>query len=1085
MKLTLFFILIFNIGAFADVYSQTKISLDFKNTNLSKVLSTIEHESSYHFAYSNGNTPADKKVSIFADNESITDVLDKILDGLNLGYKVMDNNLIVIAPLNKLADYTANEQAAAIKISGLVTDEGTGETLIGATVRVKGTSIATVVDISGKFTVDVPNNNAVLIVSYLGYTTQEIQVGTKTVLDIKLSKVTSNLDEVVVTGFGLTQKKATLSGAITQLSGEDLAHSKATSASGALVGKVAGINFRQTTGQPGATPTIRIRNFGADPLIIIDGVRRDMDAFNSLDYNDIESLNVLKDGSAAIYGFNAENGVIVVTTKKGKRGQKPTISFDTYYGTQTVTNFNKPGDIKSYVKGIVQSETYGDGKVSSATRTITPDIYNHVMNGDPGYTGFDWYKYIYKSAPQYQAKLSVSGGTDNSDYYISATTLQQDVGLRDFGDGFKRQNIQANFNTNISKRLRFGMQMNGYWSKTSTTNVPGDEFTWQSDAAYKNVPILPGPGVPYTNPISGPYANGNSLYPQNTSPTDWTYSYGLVNPLTSGVVSTTRRNIQIAGNLELDILPGLKARVLASYSFLNNQFDSRSLSNPTYSYDAVNGYVADSFSLPARSIDHNWQNTDKTSTQFQLEYKKSIGKHNFSATASEEYTLSYAPRIRVVGAPPANNIGYLPNYTYGNTIEDDPSVYQPSQGYIARVTYDYAGKYIVEGAGRYDGSSDYTPEKRWGFFPTTSVAYRISQEDFWKKTPILSIFNDFKIRASYGILGGASNGNTYLTGYSYSQGSSVLNNTIVTGTQVNPPPSYLTWVRTYSSDVGIDMSVLKSRLSITLDYFNRTRTGIPASSGAILPDVVGFSAGQANLNTDKNRGVDGNFAWRDRIGEVSYGINGNFSYGRSITGFRYNQLFNSDFARFRGLQSTNLSSLSGTAYGVDRLNGGPFQYQVVGQFQNWDQIQHYPIDQDGHGNRDVRPGDFMYKDVNGDGFINYLDQTRETYQVNGGQPILSFGFGFNVNYKGFDFRADFTGGSMFTFEQSGGSYMREWLPNQNTSQYLFDNSSYYSNPFDRNSTIIVGKFPLLIQGNAAPNTVFSSTGWQTNVTYVR
>lgn len=979
--------------------------------------------------------------------------------------------------------------AQSSRVTGLVTDIGTGETLIGATIAVKGSTAVTQVDVAGKFAIDVPAN-AVLVVRYVGYTDQEVQVEGKTTLDIKLQKVTKDLDEVVITGFGLTTKKATLAGAVSQLSGEDLSQSRATSASGAMAGKVAGINFRQTSGRPGENPTIRVRNFGDNPLIIIDGTRRNMDAFNALDFNDVESLNVLKDGSAAIYGFAGENGVIVVVTKRGKRGQKPTFSFDSYYGTQTYANFNKPADIKSYVKGIVQTETYGDGRQSVSTRTITPDIYQKVMNGAPGYEGFDWYKYIYKSAPQAQAKIAVSGGTENTDYYIAATTLNQGVALRDFGDGFKRQNIQANFNANISKRIKFGMQMNGYWSKQSNTNVEGDDFNWQAEAPFRNLPILPGSGAtPYAIPASGPYINGDPLYPTGTSPSAQSYSYGLVGPKLSGTESTTRRNVSITGTLEVDILPGLKGRMLANYSFLSNQFDSRRLAPSLYVLNSAGAIVTDASFVQNRNNEHNFSNSDNSSLQFQLEYKKSIGQHNFQLNVNQESTLSYSPSVRVTGIPPANNIPYIPNNGLTNltSFEDNISNYSPAQGYQVRLNYDFAGKYILEAFGRYDGSSNYRPADRWGFFPGGAIAYRISQEDFWKKSPVLSIFNDFKIKASYGILGFNIGNPTdnFLTGYEYNQGSSVLNGTVVTGSQVLPPPSLaLTWGRTYSSDVGIDVTLLNNRLNIALDYFNRTRTGIRANRGLTLPDLVGFQPGDENINTDKNRGVDGSVSWRDRVGEVSYGFNANFSYGRSITGFRYNQVFQSDYDRFRN-------------NGVDRLGGGGFQYVTVGQFQNWEQIQNHGIDQDGKGNVTQKPGDFIFRDTNGDGVINSLDQTRETYQINGGQggqgvPPLSFGFGFNVNYKGFDLRADFTGGSMFTFEQTSsgfssatGAYMREWLPNRNTSQYLLDNSSYYSDIFDRNSPIIVGKYPLILQTNPAPNTNFNHGGWQTNITYLR
>jgi TonB-linked SusC/RagA family outer membrane protein len=990
--------------------------------------------------------------------------------------------LSLLTAITILCSSEAYSQNARRTVSGQITDVSTGETLVGATVKVQGADNSVTVDRAGKFLIEVPGANSVLVVTFTGYTEQQVPLEGKTVLDIKLSRVTQNLDEVVVTGFGLTTRKATLAGAIATVSGEELSHSRSTSAAGALVGRAAGINFRQTQGRPGAAPDIRIRAFGGNPLFVIDGVTRNLDAFNNLDFNDIESLSILKDGSAAIYGMLAENGVIVVTTKRGKRGQKPTLSFDSYYGIQQMVNFNKPADIKSYIRGIVQTETYGDGK-NSYPRTITKDVFDKWMAGtEPGYQGFDWYKYVYVDAPQTQNRLSISGGTDNTDYYISGSTTTQKPMLRNFGNGLTRHNLQANYNATVSKRIKFGIQLNGYYSKLSNTNIPGDDYDFAANTSYLNLPT------------KRPYANDNPLYPQiSSSPGTAAYSYGLVGEDVSGVETTIKRNIQANATLEIDIVKGLKARILGSYSFLANQFDSRRKSPTLYSYDEVTGLYSVSYSTEDRNIDHVYTNTDNTTTNVQLDYKRSFGKHNIQATAGMENRVSYSPQIRVNGTPPANNLAFLPNVlTFVRNINDDISLYTPRRGYIASAKYDYKGKYIAEFNGRYDGSFNFKTSKQYGFFPGGSVAYRISQEDFWQNSGFLSNINDFKIRASYGVLGFETDDNfRFLTGYDYNQGTTVIDGAYVLGSQVRGLPSdYVTWGRTKTKDVGIDVTLLNNRLTFTVDYFERLRTGILAPRNDVfVPNLTGYTIGDENLNSDKNRGVDGSVAWRDRVGKLTYNVGGNFSYGRSITGFRYNQLFANSYERWRGRQGTNQNR-----WAEGRLNGGSFQLVAIGQFQNWEEIAKYPIDQDGKGNQTLKPGDFKYQDVNGDGFINDLDRKIMTYSVNGGTPPVSFGFNFGAGYKGFDIRFDFAGGSLFTFQQNAanissnetiGNYMREWFPNQNTSQYLMDNSSYYSDIWDRNSPIIVGKYPLLLQQTPPPNTSLTSTGWQTNITYVK
>ncbi|MFD0751825.1 SusC/RagA family TonB-linked outer membrane protein [Mucilaginibacter calamicampi] len=1071
MKLTLFFILIFNIGAFANVFSQTTISLNLKDADLEKAIQTIESKSSFRFVYSTTKKLTDKKISLRADNENLTDVLNKVFGEFGLAYKEVDTHLVSLTKAGEATTFDDVQQG--FRVTGQVTDETTGETLIGATVKIKGTTNAVAVDVNGRFTLDVPNANSVLVVAFIGYTEQEVAVDGKRVLDVKLTKVTRNLEEVVVSGFGLTNRKATLAGAITTLSGDDLSRSRATSASGALVGKVSGVNFRQTNGRPGATPTIRIRGFGGDPLYVIDGISRDADAFNNLDFNDIEQINVLKDGSAAIYGFAAENGVIVVTTKKGKRNQKPTIGFDSYYGIQQVANFNKPADIKTYIKGIVQSETYGNGITSNAVRSVTKADYDKWMAGtEPGYQGFDWYKYIYKDAPQSQYRVTLSGGSENADYYIAGSTTAQSPMLRDFGTGFVRHNIQANINANVSKRIKFGVGINGYWSKRENTNIPGDDYDFAAETSYRNLPT------------KGPFANDNPLYPQNSAAGDWTYSYGLVNGTRSGVESNTTRNLQVNANMEISIVDGLKARVQAAYAFTSNHLSSRRLSNTTYKYNATtNTYDVDQFN-DSRNLDRSISLSDQTTLQGQFDYKKAFGKHNINAVLGFEKRLGYNPSLRVNGNPPANNIPYTPNVRdFITNIEDNISNYNPRLGYIGKVNYDYAGKYIVEVSGRYDGNSGYPTSRQYGFFPGGQVAYRISQEDFWKNSSILSKIDDFKIKGSYGVVGFNEGANTYFTGYTYNptnngqpQPPGVLNGSQILGTAVRGLPSTLTWGRVYQSNVGIEATLLNNRLSLDLAYFNKTRSGIAASRDVNQPDLAAITPGQENLNSDKNRGVDGSIQWRDRIGEVSYNIGGNFSYGRSITGFRFNQLFSSTYNRWRGSA-------------VDRLNGGPFQLVSVGQFQSWEDIATYPIDQDGKGNQTFRPGDFKFKDTNGDGFITDEDRQRTGYGLNtanNGNPapaLLNFGFNFGATYKGFNFSVDFAGGTMMTFDQGG--FMREWEQNKNTSQYLMDNSSWYSDIWDRNSPIIVGKYPLLLQQTAIVGSTLTHSGWQTNVTYVK
>ncbi|PJJ80003.1 TonB-linked SusC/RagA family outer membrane protein [Mucilaginibacter auburnensis] len=972
--------------------------------------------------------------------------------------------IIAITIINYTGAYSQNA-SATLRVSGLVTDLSTGETLIGATVKVKGTSTAVAVDAAGKFTIEVPSAQSVLVANFIGYTDLEVPVQGKTVLDIKLSKVTTNLDEVVVTGFGLTTKKATLAGAISTVTADELSHSRAATASGALVGRVPGVNFRQDNGRPGSAPTIQIRNYGT-PLIVIDGVTRDYTSFSNMDFNDIESISVLKDGSAAIYGMLASNGVVVITTKKGKRNQKPTVGFQSYYGIQKVANYNKPADAKTFIRALVQDETY-----NNRTRTITRAEYDKWMAGtEPGYQGFDWYDFIWgKAAPQIYNSFNFSGGSENTDYYVSIGNLQQKPIMRNLGDGFKRTNFQTNVNANISKRIKVGVGIIGRVEETAQAGLPGDDYGFAEQTAFRNLPTL------------RPYANDNPKYP-GISAVDPQYSYGWVGYETSGKYSQIRNAITVNGNLEVQILPGLKARALGSYTFTNTQQDLHEKSPLLYIYDKNTQAYNLAPNLPAaRYVERTFSNSKEITTNFQLDYRNSFGDHNLQAVAGVEARSTISPSLYALGSPAANGIAFIPNTPSAiTTLTDNLSFLTKRQNYSTKINYDYKGKYIAEFVGRYDGSPSYIDGKRWGFFPGGSVAYRISEEDFWRKSKLLSNINDFKLRASYGVMGQELGGVLdYLAGYNYgNQGVAIVNGQeIITSRIAGLPSVNLTWGRVKALNIGVDVTLLNNRLSGGFEWFERTQTGLAAGRvDVLLPDLVGFSRPNENLNSDIVRGIEGSINWRDKVGEFNYFFGGNFTFSRWITGYRYKQdeRWTSEWARYRG----------GPGNDEGRYRDGTMQLIGIGQFQSWEEIRNYPIDQDHEGNRTIRPGDFKFEDINGDGFINDLDMKIVTYRVNSGTPWINFGFNLGGSYKGFDIRADFVGATGTTYEQQG--YMRYFDSNQNVSQYLADNSTWYKDIWDRNSGFNIGKYPLLTRGaNNWMTTHWPNSLWQTNLTYVK
>ncbi|MDD4116424.1 MAG: SusC/RagA family TonB-linked outer membrane protein, partial [Massilibacteroides sp.] len=486
--LSLFICLQAGYYSFSHAEEQVKsITMELKNVLLDQAIKEIERSSGYSFFYDENTIDLSERVSISAHNKSLENVLAEILRSTNMTFEI-SNNQIVLLPLKAhensegfiVIDKASPQQQKKI-IKGTVVDTY-GELVIGANIVEKGTTNGTITDINGTFSLSVADK-AVLIVSYIGYLPQQVTV-TGDNLNIALKEDTQTLDEVVVTGFGLSQKKATLTGAITAIGSDEISRSVASTASGALVGKIAGLNTRQTDGRPGASTSIQIRNMG-NPLYVIDGVQSDAGQFNNIDFYDIESISVLKDASASIYGVRAANGVVVVTTKKGKRNSKNTVSLNAYYGWQSPSTFPKPADAATYITNYIQSETV-QGKTDY---TYNKEDYQKWLEGkEKGYVPFDWYDFIWETNPQYYLNANVSGGSDKINYYFSVGHMNQDAMIVNYG-GFQRTNVQMNIDAQINDRLKIGATMNGRIEERRNPGVPeADDYWMPRFGTYRNLP---------------------------------------------------------------------------------------------------------------------------------------------------------------------------------------------------------------------------------------------------------------------------------------------------------------------------------------------------------------------------------------------------------------------------------------------------------------------------------------------------------------------------------------------------------------------------------------------------------------------
>ena len=979
-------------------------------------------------------------------------------------------------------------QGQPFNVKGTVKDSK-GETLIGVSIKVKGTNMGTSSDASGRYSINIPNANGILVFSYVSFKTQEVLVGGRSQIDIVLQTDNQNLEEVVVVAYG-TQKKATISGAISTIQADDIVRTPAVASTSALVGKVPGVTARTTDSRPGNGANLQIRNLG-NPLYVIDGVAYStsngtdvfgyntgisgVNAFNQLGLEDIESITVLKDASASIYGLAAGNGVVLVTTKKGRKGDKPTLNVNSYYGMQNFTRFPYPGNAGQYVRGRLESE---QNQGRNPALLYTPDILAKWEAGtEPGFQSVDYYKFVTRpNVPQYYLNASASGGNDKSTYYLSVGHINQDAIIKDFS--FKRTNVQANLSTTILKGFTVGAQLSGRMEARHNVGVPGlDDFF---------NPLL---SIGSMWPTETPYANNNPNYINQTHNVN-------VNPATytddiTGYIDNVTKGGGVKFNAEYKFDFGLTAKALYSYDFTNDDFEGFEYTYSAYIYDPVTGIYNDRALNGSLYGNQNpWRERHKRNVtskfaQFQLNYSKQIGDHFFSGLAAFERRDAENAYIALHSVPPNNIVTtqFFPDLDY---LGD--SFYQEAfEGYAFRINYDYKKKYLVEAVARYDGSFLYRSDSRFGFFPGISLGWRMSEEPFFKEA-FGDKISDFKLRVSTGETGTSLQDGSgayvnpgpfeYLGGYDVNRGNAILDGTFYNG--VDPrgiPTTRLSWVKNKMSNIGIDFSFLK-HFTGQFDVFQRSRSGLPFPRyDVVLPSEVGYVLPLENLNSDKTRGMDGFITYSNRYRDVDYSIGINATLGRTRNDYIYKPRFGNSYDQYRN-------------DATDRWAGVNWGHHILGQFQSQQQIDDYPVNIDGQGNRTLLPGDLIYEDLNGDGLINYFDQKPIGY-AEGALPYFNYGINGRVSWKGISLAFDLSGAGMQT-------YFRDWelkypfQNNGNSPGYMLTDRWHRADPYNPNSEWIAGTYPALRKDYTNHSNFRSPLSgsdhndfWTTNIRYLR
>lgn len=952
------------------------------------------------------------------------------------------------------------------QVTGHVAD-ATGEPIIGANVTVKGTTVGTITDIDGNFTLEVGSTDGTLVVSFIGYKSAEAAIKGKSPINVILQEDTETLDEVVVVGYG-TQNRKSLTGAISDVKSESLTRSVSTTTAGALSGKIAGISTRAKDARPGKGISLEIRNMGA-PLYVIDGIPyggntgndwlvnsevSGNDVFNSLNIEDIESITVLKDASAAIYGLRASNGVVLVTTKKGKKNEKVSINVNGYYGWQNLTRFPELANAEQYTRGLAEAaQNRGEDPNSVYTKE---ELAKWAAGTEKGYKSYDYYDMIMrKNVPQYHVNASVTGGSERTNYYLSVAHTSQEAMMPDFN--YQRTNFQLNLDTKITNRFTIGAQVSGRYEKTNDVGLPGGDGYYSAILAVFKM-----------RPIDSPYANDNPNYIRNIDSYRNGYNPAAFRRDIAGYKDSMTRYANINAYAQYDFGFGLTAKATFSYGYTNSRFDGYQYAYQIYTYDEAsdtyNGTnAAGRWRLQIdRSVPTRYM-------QLQLNYNKQIKDHNISAVLGYEAS-DYDWSKKTYGTEPSTD--YLPLLQMDeiNSFGDEWS-YEARAGWLARVNYDYAHKYLVELLARYDGSYLYAPSQRWGFFPGASIGWRISEENFF--APLKSVVDDLKIRASIGQTGTESGVSLfgYLSGYNWNQGSAVLDGEYVTGlNQRGLPVTNLSWTKNTTKNIGFDLTMFGNRLTISADAFRKDITGVPAARyDVLLPSEVGYSLPNENLNKQAYVGTEAMATWTDHIGDFNYRVSGNITFSRYRNIESYKPRFSNSWDEYRNSSE-------------DRWGGIYWGYQVIGQFQSEEEIKNYPVNLDGQGNTTLLPGDLIYKDVNNDGVINGMDE-RPIGFPEGWAPILSFGGNIGLEWKGIDLNIDFSGGAMQGWRQNY-ELTNAYHNGGNFPAYLLEDRWHRLDLYVPESEWVPGRYPAIRNGEFAYNNK-NSDFWLHNVHYLR
>jgi TonB-linked SusC/RagA family outer membrane protein len=951
----------FAIGTSKGFSQDADILIDKDKTiSVKQVFKLISKQTDYKFLYRHDLIKDAPKLFLKKGIIKANVLIEKCLRPINFTFEFSSNKTIIVKRKLKLTKKEIKENSPIIiplKISGLISDEN-NIPLPGASILEKGTKNGTQTDFNGNFSLEVKDSSAILIISYLGYKTIDMLLEGKTEIDIKLEEDASNLEEIIVIGYG-TQKKVTITGAVSNIKSKEIQQTQTANLANNLTGRVSGLVINSRGGEPGSDAVeILIRGISTTgdntPLYVIDGIPN-RGSFERLNPADIESISVLKDASAAIYGAQSANGVILITTKRGKKGET-VFSFNSTYSLAQPTRRPYLMNSEQYLTWIdeVNSRNGRPTEFQSVIRQYRDNTVDTSVWGDTDW----WGEVMDKWTPQTQHSLSVRGGSEKTQFYLSGQILDQDALYKGNAYGYQQFNIRSNIDTKLSKNLKLGFDLA---ARIGENKRP----TLDTDGLIRQIFVQRPHESPYfENDLLARTSNGNPI--------------PLVNG-ESGNKDTKTKKFDSRFSLRWDlpfIAEGLYADGYAAIDFYTTTRKDLSKPFDQYEFDEATGDYNNLKFLNGNNINLFQQYSEELNKtfHFKIGYDRTFDKHAISSFIAyeqqkQEGEFIFASRQNLV----SENIPFLFSGSDENQENGGQgSINSARQSFFGQMTYGYDDTYLIDLMMRYDGSANFAQDKRFGFFPAVTLGWRISKEDFFKS----DLISELKLRGSWG-LGGNDRVNNfqYLQLYNIDNSHIFGENPVRTNglTPSTTPNENITWETSEKINIGLDFRLKGGLLEGSIDAFHENRSDILAPRNASVPLYTGIVLPDENIGRVSNKGIDLQLNHRGSVKEVSYSLGGTFTYARSEIRFID--------------EAANVPEWQ-------RRTGRPVDYLLVHQadgiYQNQDEIDnsaHFP---------DAQPGDVKFTDQNNDGFITDEDQI---ILENSPTPRIVYGVTMGIEWK--------------------------------------------------------------------------------------